>query len=98
MKVPVAVGITRETLAHGTSLMVVRFTFNKGAAVPPHRHPHEQSSYIVQGSLRYNIEGRELILRAGESCVVPADAEHSAVALEETIDINSFTPLREDYL
>lgn len=97
MKVPLAEGITRETLAQGASLMVVRFTFDKGASVPPHRHPHEQSSYIVQGSLRYDIEGRELILRAGDSCVVPASAEHSAVALEDTVDVNSFTPLREDY-
>jgi len=98
MQVPVAEGIYRETLAHGASLMVVRFTFRKGASVPRHRHPHEQSSYIVQGCLRYTIEDREVVLRPGDSLVVPANAEHSAVALEDTVDLNSFTPLRTDYL
>ena len=98
MKVPVAEGVTRETLAHAERLMVVRFTFAKGASVPAHSHPNEQSSYIVQGSLRYDIDGRQVVLHAGDAQVVPAGAVHSAVALEDTVDINAFTPLREDYL
>lgn len=96
-KVKVWEGLFRETLAVGRNLMVVRFTFSKGAEVPPHRHPHEQSSYIVKGKLQYKVEGNELVLAEGDSCIIPPAAEHSVVALEDTIDINSFTPVRKDY-
>lgn len=98
MTVSVSDGVTRETIAHGKMLMVVRFTFRAGASVPPHRHMHEQSSYIVEGRLRYHVEGEDIVLGPGDSLVVPANAEHYAVALEDTIDVNSFTPVREDYL
>jgi quercetin dioxygenase-like cupin family protein len=98
MQVPVVEGVTRETLARAEKLMIVRFTFAKGASVPAHSHPHEQSSYIVRGALQYDIEGRQVVLRPGDALVVPAGAVHSAMALEETVDVNSFTPLREDYL
>ncbi len=96
--VQVSSGLTREVLAFGQNLMVVKFSFKKGVQVPTHRHIHEQSSYILKGRLKYVIEGKEVILEAGQSLVIPPNAEHSAVALEETVDINSFTPLREDYL
>ena len=95
-EVRAAEGVYRETPSHGERLMVVRFRFRQGARVPPHRHPHEQSSYLVSGYLRYNIAGREVVLRPGDSLVVPGNAEHSAVALEdETVDVDSFTPLQK---
>ena len=90
-------GVTRETLATGERLMVVRFTFAAGAQVPPHLHPHEQSSYIVRGRLKYVVNGTEQILGPGDSLVIPPDIPHEATALEETVDINSFSPPREDY-
>lgn len=96
--VQISPGITREVLAVGQNLMVVKFAFEKGASVPAHRHLHEQSSYIVKGRLKYTIEDKETILEAGQSLVVPPDVEHWAVALEETVDVNSFSPIREDYL
>ena len=97
-KVLVTKGVERETLSVGKNLMIVAFTFKKGAEVPWHTHPHEQSSYIVQGKLKLFIEDKEIILSKNMSAVVPSNAKHKAVALEDTIDINSFTPIREDYL
>lgn len=97
-KVAVLPGVYRETLSTGKGLMIVRFTFDAGVKIPLHRHAHEQSSYIVKGMLRYVIEGREMILGPGDSCIIPPNAPHEAEALEETLDINSFTPVREDYL
>lgn len=91
-------GLTREVLAAGQNLMIVKFAFEKGIRVPVHRHIHEQSSYVVKGRLQYTIEGKEIVLEAGQSLIVPPNTDHSAVALEETVDINSFTPIREDYL
>jgi len=78
--------------------MVVRFTFRAGATVPLHTHPHEQSSYIVTGKFRYVIAGKEHILLPGDSIVIPGHIPHEAEALEDTVDINSFSPPREDYL
>ncbi|MEW5899106.1 MAG: cupin domain-containing protein [Bacillota bacterium] len=89
--VTVLPGVTRETLATGERLMVVRFTFEAGAQVPLHRHLHEQSSYIERGRLKYVIDGIERVLGPGESLVIPTDVPHEATALEDTVDINSLS-------
>jgi quercetin dioxygenase-like cupin family protein len=97
-KVLVMEGVEMETLSTGTNLMIVRFTFKKGVEVPWHTHMHEQSSYILKGSLKLLIEDEEIILTEGMSAIVPSNAKHKAIALEDTVDINAFTPIREDYL
>ncbi|MGD0152922.1 MAG: cupin domain-containing protein [Thermacetogeniaceae bacterium] len=97
-KVTVADGVERETLAGGEQLMIVRFTFEKDAGVPWHAHIHEQSSYIVAGKLKLFVEDEEILLTPGMSAIVPANARHRAVALAGTVDVNAFTPVREDYL
>ncbi|MDR5658861.1 cupin domain-containing protein [Serpentinicella sp. ANB-PHB4] len=97
-KVLVLEGVERETLAIGTNLMIVRFTFKKGADVPWHTHPHEQSSYVESGCLKLFVEEDEIILKKGMSVVIPSNVKHKAIALEDTVDINAFTPIREDYL
>lgn len=97
-KVLVQEGVERETLSIGTNLMVVKFTFKKGADVPWHTHPHEQSSYIESGCLKLFVEEEEIILTKGMSAVISPNVKHKAKALEDTVDINSFTPIREDYL
>jgi len=96
--VRVAPGISRENLAVGEKMMLVKVYFKKGASVPRHSHPHEQSSYIVQGKLFYKIGDEELVLEKGESLIIPGGVEHEAVALEDTVDVNTFVPVREDYL
>lgn len=91
-------GVERETLATGQNLMIVEFTFRKGSEVPWHSHNHEQSSYILKGKLKLFIDEQEIILSQGMSAIVPPNVKHKAMALEDTIDINAFTPVREDYL
>ena len=101
-KVAVVEGVERETLAVGESLMIVRFTFQKGTEVPWHAHPHEQSSFIVQGRLKLLLQReqkeQEIILSPGMSAIIPPNVQHKAIAMEDTVDVNSFTPIREDYL
>jgi quercetin dioxygenase-like cupin family protein len=97
-KIRVDDGVERETLAIGDRLMIVEFSFRKGAGVPWHSHVHEQSSYIVKGKLKLFVAEDELILSPGMSAIVPSNARHKAVALEDTVDINAFAPVREDYL
>jgi quercetin dioxygenase-like cupin family protein len=90
-------GVWRRTLAWGERLMVVHVTLEEGAIVPAHRHSHEQITYIVEGELSMEVEGRTYVLRAGDSLLFPGNVEHGATALKRTLVIDTFSPPREDY-
>jgi len=75
------------------------FTYKKGAVVPMHQHSNEQYSLITQGSVKVLIEGREVIVKAGEGIIIPPNVPHSFVSLEDnTIDIDFFSPSRMDWI
>lgn len=82
----------------GEQMMVARIIMKKGAVVPLHSHHNEQISHAQSGSLQFSIDGRELTLRAGEFLCIPPHVPHSAVALEDFVGIDLFTPPREDWL
>ena len=90
-------GVWRRTLAWGERLMVVQVTLEEGAVVPAHRHPHEQITYIVEGELSMDVEGRTYVLRAGNSLLFPGNVEHGAIALKRTLVVDTFSPPREEY-
>jgi quercetin dioxygenase-like cupin family protein len=89
--------ITRK-LAVGQNEMVGRLRLAKGAVVPPHKHVSEQITMVLSGALRFTIGGEEIMVRTGEVLIIPPNVVHSAVALEDSDDIDSFSPLREDWL
>ena len=89
--------IDRE-MVNGEKLMMARVLMKKGAHVPLHHHHNEQLTYILEGALKFAIDGKEIIVRAGEVLCIPANMPHEAWALEETIDLDVFTPPREDWL
>jgi len=89
--------ITRK-LAVGQNEMIGRLHLTKGASVPPHKHLAEQITMVMSGSLRFTIGGKDLVVNAGEVLVIPPNVVHSAVALEDTDDIDAFSPLRVDWL
>ncbi|HEV2389286.1 MAG TPA: cupin domain-containing protein [Nitrososphaerales archaeon] len=89
--------ITRK-LAVGQNEMIGRLRLAKGAVVPPHKHLSEQITLVMSGVLRFTIGGKDLVVRAGEVLVIPPNVVHSAVALEDTDDFDSFSPLRIDWL
>ena len=91
-------GITRRILARGGSIMGVEVTFKKGAVGAVHQHVHEQVSYIVSGSFEYTADGVVYQLKAGDSYYVPKNVLHGAVALEDSVILDIFTPQREDFL
>ena len=66
--------------------------------MPAHRHPNEQITHVISGALRFIIQGSEVMVRAGETLHIPSDAEHSAEAMEETDEIDAFSPIRTDWL
>ena len=85
-------------LVSGEKVMVAQLSLAKGCAVPTHQHESEQISCIVQGALKFELEGRELTLRAGEVLVIPSNVPHSAVALEDSQAFDIFSPIRQDWL
>ena len=82
----------------GTQVMVARILMKKGCLVPEHSHHNEQISQVLSGSMRFLIEGKEIILRAGEFLLIPPHVPHSAEALEDSVGIDTFTPPRQDWI
>lgn len=91
-------GLSRQILGRDTELMLVRVRFEKGSVGVNHSHPHRQVSYIESGAFEVEVDGEKRVLRTGDSFYVPPDADHGAVALEESVIIDVFSPAREDFL
>jgi quercetin dioxygenase-like cupin family protein len=92
-------GVTRKLLSQGGSLMMTEVTFRKDAVGSIHSHPHEQISYIIQGSFEFNLGGEIQQVAKGDSIYIPSDMLHGVRALEEdSIILDVFTPQREDFL
>jgi quercetin dioxygenase-like cupin family protein len=83
---------------HGETMTVARVYLKKGCLVPEHSHHNEQISMMEQGTLRFVLAGEELILKAGEVLRIPPHVPHSAEALEDSIAVDLFSPVREDWL
>lgn len=82
----------------GEKAMLAQVFIAKGGVVPTHQHESEQISYIVEGALKFDMEGKEVVVRAGEVLHIPSNVPHSAVALEDTLDLDIFSPIRMDWL
>src|SRR5271166_4241441 len=89
--------ISRKVIT-GEKAMVAQVFLKKDAVVPEHHHESEQITYILEGALKFNIEGREVIVRKGEVLHIPSHVPHRAVALEDTLDLDIFSPIRTDWL
>ena len=89
--------IDRQFVA-GERSMLARIILRKGSIVPQHSHDNEQITYVLEGTLKFVIDGRELIVRSGEILVIPSNLPHSAEALEDTVDLDIFCPPREDWI
>ena len=89
--------ITREML-NGEDATLARIVLARGAIVPRHSHRSEQFSLILSGALKFKFDDSEVVLRAGEILLIPANVPHRAEALEDTVDIDFFAPRREDWI
>lgn len=90
--------IRRKTLAYGEKTLMTEFRLEKGAVLPAHSHPHEQTGYLVSGVLELTIGGDVHRVEPGGSWCIPGNVEHSAVARDYSVAIEVFSPVREDYL
>jgi quercetin dioxygenase-like cupin family protein len=82
----------------GERAMVAQVFIAKGAVVPAHQHESEQLTYIMEGALEFDLEGRRVVVRKGEVLHIPSNVPHRAVALEDTLDLDIFSPIRMDWL
>lgn len=82
----------------GEKAMVAQIFIAQGGVVPLHQHESEQISYAVEGALKFELEGKEIVLRKGDVMVIPSNVPHSAVALEDYLGFDIFSPIRVDWL
>jgi quercetin dioxygenase-like cupin family protein len=89
--------ITRRML-NSKNATVARIALKKGAIVPRHSHTNEQFTLILGGALKFTLDDGELTVRAGEVLFIPSGVPHAAEAVEDTDDLDIFTPPREDWI
>ncbi len=82
----------------GQNVMLARVLLKKGCIVPEHSHPNEQITFIAEGALKFWIDGREIVVNAGEVLTIPPNMPHQAEALEDTVDYDVFNPPRADWM
>lgn len=82
----------------GEKAMLSQVFLKKDAVVPLHHHESEQITWIMEGALKFELEGREVTVRKGELLLIPSNVPHRAVALEDTVDVDIFSPIRHDWL
>ena len=90
--------IKMKTLVYGERTLLTEFRLGKGALLPKHSHPHEQTGYLISGSIQLTIGNVTYQVLPGDSWCIPANVSHHAHAQENSIAIEVFSPVREDYI
>ncbi|HLB92037.1 MAG TPA: cupin domain-containing protein [Terriglobales bacterium] len=82
----------------GQNIMLARVLLKKGCLVPEHSHPNEQLTFVLEGALKFWIDGQEIVVNAGEVLTIPPNMPHRAEALADTVDFDIFSPPRADWM
>ena len=90
--------LLQRQMVWGQEIMLARILLRKGCIVPQHSHPNEQLTYILEGALQFWIDGKEIVVHAGEILCIPSNMPHRAEALEDTVDLDVFCPPRADWI
>src|SRR5271156_931239 len=91
--------LLERQFVHGEQGMLARLILRKGCVVPEHSHANEQITYVLEGALQFALgDGRVIVVRSGEVLVIPPHLSHRVDALEDTIDLDVFTPPRADWI
>lgn len=91
-------GVSRKMLGYDNQIMMVLVKFEKGAVGSPHSHFHTQATYCVEGKFEFEIDGEKQIVNAGDGVYIEPNLVHSAVCIEPGKLIDTFSPVREDFL
>ncbi len=85
-------------LVVGQNIMLARVLLKKGCIVPEHSHRNEQVTFVLAGALKFWIDGQEIVVNTGEVLTIPPNMPHKAEALEDTDDLDVFSPPRADWI
>jgi quercetin dioxygenase-like cupin family protein len=85
-------------IVSGEREMLVQIYLKRGCLVPMHAHDSEQMTYVLQGALKFVVGGEEITVREGEVLHIPSGTEHQSEALEDTFELDVFSPIRRDWL
>lgn len=91
-------GIEQKTLVYGEKTLMTEFRLKKGATIPRHQHPHEQTGYLVSGRIHLYVDGEILDCEPGDSWCIAGEAEHSVEIIEDAVVIEVFAPVRTEYI
>ena len=89
--------LSRKIVA-GEREMLVQVYVKRGCLVPLHSHVSEQMTYVLQGGLKFLVNGEEITVREGEVIHIPSGVAHQTEALEDTFELDVFSPIRQDWL
>jgi quercetin dioxygenase-like cupin family protein len=91
-------GIRFKTLVYGERTLFAEFRLEKGSKLPRHTHPHEQTGYLVGGRMRLSIGKETFEVEPGDSWCIPSNVEHGGETIQDSVAIEVFSPVREDFL
>ncbi len=83
---------------HSERMTMARIYCKKGAVVPRHSHENEQVTHMLEGRLRFQFDDREIVVSAGEMVQIESHEPHRVEALEDSIALDLFQPVRSDWL
>jgi len=90
--------LLQRQMVWGQEIMLARILLKKGCIVPEHSHHNEQLTCILEGALKFWIDGKEIVVHTGETLCIPSNMPHKAEALEDTVDLDVFCPPRADWI
>ena len=91
-------GVNFKTTVWGKNTSLGEFKLKKDSIIPSHKHPHEQTGYLISGSMKFFIDKQEFIAEPGDSWNILGNVEHGVEVLEDTVVIEVFSPVRQEYL
>lgn len=93
-----SVGVSRQIMAYNGDIMLVKVRFEAGALGALHTHPHTQATYVASGVFEFTVDGETKVVRAGDGIYMKPNVLHGCVCVEEGVLIDTFSPMREDFL
>lgn len=91
-------GVERKTLVYCKNTLMTEFRLEKDNLLPMHKHPQEQTGYLVSGYIILSIDGVKYDMKPGDSWAIPGDVDHGAEIIEDSVAVEVFSPVRADYL
>ncbi|MGD0036231.1 MAG: cupin domain-containing protein [Bacteroidota bacterium] len=91
-------GVFMKALTYGDNTLLCEFQLKQGSIIPAHQHPQEQTGYLITGRLRFSHDEEDFIVEPGCSWNFKGGIVHGAEVLEDSVAIEIFSPIRQDYL